>query len=64
MNAGIKQITEGWKVQISFNTGEQAAEFKRLLEKARERSGSALYNALMLSALKHGGNIEIVKVKE
>lgn len=63
MNA-IKQITDCWKVEISFDTGEHAAEFKRRLEKAKERNGSALYNALMISSLQHAGNIEIVKVKE
>lgn len=63
MNA-IKQVTDNWKVEISFDTGNHAAEFKRLLEKARDKNGSALYNALMLSALKHASNIEIVKVKE
>lgn len=64
MNAGIKQITEGWKVEVTFDSGEHAEEFKKRLEKSQEVGNYPLHNALLASAISKVRNIEIVKVKE
>lgn len=64
MNAGIKQVTEAWKVEVTFDNGEHAKEFKKRLEKSWVVGSFPLHNAMLASAIRNVRNIEIVKVKE
>ncbi len=60
MNA-IKQMIDPWKVEITFPNRDQAAEFKKRLDKVIETGGRPLYNALLASSMKHISNVAIVK---
>lgn len=59
----ISQIPDIWKVQVSFPSAAEAAEFKKRLEKVKEEGSRPLYNALLASAMRNMGDIVIVKGK-